>query len=258
MAKFTIYLDASGNPDTEVLCIAGFVATAEQWIRIELLWKRVLAKYEVTELHMKWFAHSSREYSLWKGDEKKRAAFLSELIAVIQSRVRHSFACSIYMPDYRQANTADEIRSIMSPLALVGGSLVRRVQAWADHVKSPQEKLLFMIEDGDIDKGNLMRWVKQYCGVDLIPMKKSKSVAFQAADLLAYEHYKFGKKALKPVPEISSRSEVRKSLMALTSIACGKNMSDWNTLSGAKLVSDLELLKEAIRRARSSEENEAT
>jgi hypothetical protein len=102
MAMFTAYFDASGSPDqTEVLTVAGFIAPVEQWLFFEKDWKEVLARYGVSSLHMKEFAHSRGEFCSWKDDKIKRQSFLSLLIATIRSRVHHSFVASIYLPDYR-------------------------------------------------------------------------------------------------------------------------------------------------------------
>src|ERR1700729_2721075 len=111
MAMFTVYFDVSGHPDnTDVVSVGGFAANAGQWIRFEKEWKKVLADYGMGSLHMKHFAHSTGEYTSWKGDESRRRAFLSALIVVIKKRVRHSFVSSVYMPDYRAIDKLNTIR----------------------------------------------------------------------------------------------------------------------------------------------------
>jgi hypothetical protein len=154
MPMFTVYLDASGNPDnTPALTVAGFIATTEQWIRLEKRWLAVLKEYGVSALHMKDYAHSKREFESWKGDEKKRARFLNDLIAVIQPRVRHSFACTLWIPDYQAANIDNRLRKILSPLAVAGTTCISRIQSWAERNGIPKNNILYIAEDGDIDKG---------------------------------------------------------------------------------------------------------
>jgi hypothetical protein len=54
MAMFTAYFDASGAPDdpnVNNLTVAGFLASADQWIIFDRRWKNVLKKYGVTALH---------------------------------------------------------------------------------------------------------------------------------------------------------------------------------------------------------------
>jgi hypothetical protein len=69
---FTVYFDESGSPDdTAALVVAGFVAQSEQWIEFERNWSTVLSVFGVSSIHMKDFAHSVREYSSWKGDDRQ-------------------------------------------------------------------------------------------------------------------------------------------------------------------------------------------
>ena len=59
---------SSGHPgDTPILTVAGFVATVEKWIHIEKRWKKVLDNYGVSELHMKHFSHSAKQFAPRKG-----------------------------------------------------------------------------------------------------------------------------------------------------------------------------------------------
>jgi hypothetical protein len=66
----------------------------EQWLFFEKDWKEVLARYGVSSLHMKEFAHSRGEFCSWKDNKIKRQSFLSLLIATIRARVHHSFVAS--------------------------------------------------------------------------------------------------------------------------------------------------------------------
>jgi hypothetical protein len=98
---FIAYFDVSGHPDnTEILSVAGYLAQKDQWDLFEKRWQKILRKFGVSSLHMKHFAHSIGEFESWKNDEAKRKAFLSELIRLIVKTARHSFATSLYLPDY--------------------------------------------------------------------------------------------------------------------------------------------------------------
>jgi hypothetical protein len=246
MPMFTIYLDASGHPDsTDALSVAGFIAPTEQWIRIERGWKKVLDKYGVSELHMKLFAHSRGEYSSWKGESRKRAAFLTELIGVIQPRVRHSFSCSVWMEDYNKANQDARLRRLISPLAVAGLVCINRAQEWATLRRLPFDNMRYLIEDGDVDKGNLMTCAKVLLNVAVTPAPKSSSIAFQAADLLAFEQFLLLKKTRGTQRTIYSVADIRKSLLAMASIPCGKDRGDWSYKSGEEFTAILTRLKNA-------------
>src|SRR5437870_595584 len=105
MRRFTGYFDGSGSPDdTIAVVVAGFVATAEQWIEFERNWNDCLRDFEVSSLHMRHFAHSRGEFAAWKGNEEKRRRFLGRLISIIRIRVWHSFASAVVMEDYRNVD----------------------------------------------------------------------------------------------------------------------------------------------------------
>jgi hypothetical protein len=73
---FTAYFDGSGSPDdTQVLAVAGFIASTEQWVEFERNWEEVLSRFDAPPLHMRHFAHSIKEFADWKGDEDRRRFF---------------------------------------------------------------------------------------------------------------------------------------------------------------------------------------
>jgi hypothetical protein len=191
MAMFTVYFDAGGSPDDKnvnALSVAGFITTADYSILIEHRWKLVLHEYGVSSLHMRHFAHSIKEFATWKGQEAKRAKFLSDLIGVMRPLVRNSFACSLDLDEYRRVDSLEHVRKLRSPLALVGCRCIRNVLLWADEWKTPRENLSVVFEAGDVDRGNLSDVAKSLFGFRPTFEPKTSSVAFQAADLLAFEH----------------------------------------------------------------------
>ena len=227
MGVFTGYFDVSGHPDgTDVLSVGGVVANAGQLARFEKEWKKVLADYGVSSLHMKHFAHSTGEYAAWKGDEGRRIAILSKLIAIIKARVRHSFVCSIYMPDYRAIDKVNGIRAVHSPFALAGCTCIRRMQNWATAKGFDPNKLVFAFEDGDADQSNFAQAARRDHGVNPVFMSKAQAVAFQAADLLAYEHLKANGKVV-PASGVYAMEDLRHPLQALYAIPNGEGSEDW-------------------------------
>ena len=189
-------------------------------------WKKVLADFGVSSLHMKNFAHSTGEFHSWKGDESRRRAFLIALIRVIKKRVRHSFAVSIYLPHYREIDTVSHIREIRSPLAIAGCTCIQHVRNWSFAKGFEFGDIRFVFEDGDADKANFAQSAVHDCGITPIFMKKEQTVAFQAADLLAYEHLKANKKIV-PSPGVYELEDLRQPLQALNEIPHGKDGEDW-------------------------------
>ena len=188
MSIFTVYCDASGHPDgTKVLAVAGFVAAVDQWLEFERNWKETLSKFGVSSLHMKNFAHSSGEFSEWKGNEAKRRDFLRQLIGNIVLRVRHSFASAVLLEDWREVNKYYYLEELIKPFGLCGRTLVHKVGEWASKWNIEEKQIKYVFEDGDCDKGDFMLRMKQDKKSAPIFLNKDEACAFQAADLLAFE-----------------------------------------------------------------------
>jgi hypothetical protein len=227
---FTLYCDASGSPydqNTAAFVVAGFVASAEQWIGFERNWNSVLVDYKVSAMHMKEFAHCAGEFAEWKGDEAKRRNFLSRLINVITTRMRHSFVNAIQMDAYRKVNQEFMLEESLKPYSIAAGSCVGKVKRWADKWGVPQDQIAYVFEEGDADKGDMMEKLK--IGQNIIPLflPKAKSVAFQAADLLAYEHLLAHKKLVKIADGKIPFSSFRYPFRELDKVPNGEHGMDW-------------------------------
>lgn len=159
---FNVFFDASGAPDDcEAVVVAGFVATAEQWIEFQRNWEDALRAYGVSELHMRHYAHSLKEYASWKGDQHKRRRFLERLINIIKTRVRHSFVNSVMMDGYRQVDQRYVLNETNKPYALAGIACLNKVNKWAAQWGIDQKTIAYMFEDGDKDKSDLTRSVER-------------------------------------------------------------------------------------------------
>ena len=231
MADFSAIFDGSGSPDgTLALVVAGFVGTSEQWLELERNWKQCLDDFGVPALHMKDFAHSQGDFKAWKGDEQRRRRFLSRLTNIISTRVRHSFGSAVVMGDYRKVDAKYKLREHSRPYSIAACSCLISVRNWALKWLKPTDRIFLVFEDGDLDKGDLMRTAKTY--FDAVPsfLPKSHSVAFQAADLLAYEQLLANVKI-----QTSSRitfDELRYPLRELSKIP-GSN--DWGVHDGSDM-----------------------
>jgi hypothetical protein len=192
LVMFTAFFDASGHEDdTGSLVVAGFIAPVHQWHKFDKEWRRVLDGYDVKALHMKNFAHSRGEFTSWKGEGEKRKSFLASLIAVIRSRACFSFASGVdvkALKDFQERSRGDEVYSrFSSPYALGGISCIVQACEWAIDQRLPPRDLRFIFEDGDKGKGHLIDLSSKILHIDPCFEPKDCHMAFQVADLLAYE-----------------------------------------------------------------------
>jgi hypothetical protein len=244
MAMFTVYFDASGSPDQGVaLSVAGFIATAEQWIEFERNWKTALDAYGVTELHMKDFAPGAGEFAAWKDDKHRRRLFLERLISIIKIRVRHSFVNSIMLEHFHRVCKLYPRLLEWKPFALAGDNCIDKVNNWAQLNSVPLDHIHTIFEDGDKDKGHLIKQCEKYNGFIPTFLKKKQSCAFQAADLLAYEHRLANQTIYEAGIGTLAMSDLRRSLQALEDIPHGEGGKDWGVSDEAALVRFCELNK---------------
>jgi hypothetical protein len=186
VALFSAYFDASGAPDDcDAVVVAGFIAEAGQWVEFERNWQDALRAFEVSGLHMKEYAHSLKEFSSWRGDQKRRAAFLERLVSIVKIRTLHSFVTAVMMDGYREVDKRYCLSETQRPFAPGGISCVDKVRKWAAQQNIPQNSIAYFFEDGDKDKGNLTQALERHYDLNPIYLKKTGSCAFQAADLLA-------------------------------------------------------------------------
>lgn len=241
IAMFSVYFDGSGSPsDTPIVAVAGFLATPEQWIEFERNWQDACVAFGVSGLHMRDYAHSKREFEPWKRDVRKRQRFLERLINIIQTRVRNSFASAVVMSDSeRMRQQFPEF--ILQPYALTGCTCIRNVQRWAARKCVDPAKISYLFEDGDRDRGQLAEFARKHQKVNPIFLKKEESVAFQAADLLAYEYLKGNKKIHESRLGSLSVSELRAPLRALEKIPNGEDADDWGIHDSKSMVLALEM-----------------
>lgn len=242
--EFTIYFDASGSPDdlrTSAVVVAGFIASAEQWTHFDRNWNDALRGFGVSSLHMRCFAHSIGEFKDWKGDEGRRRRFLDRLINLVITRMRHSFVSAVTMNAYREVNTRYRLDEYIKPYSIAARTCITKVKKWADLWHISHDEIRYVFEDGDADKGNMMKVVKDNHGLTPVFLPKDKSVAFQAADLLAYEHLLVNAKIFGTADHLVSYSNLRYPLKQLDRVPNGENGADWG-------VHDRQTLEEACTR----------
>lgn len=220
--------------------ISGFVSTAEKWIRFEKSWSQTLKLFDVPYFHMKEFAHSTGPFKSWKGNEKRREAFIKRLISCCAANVIHSSSCGIVLSDYAEVNLRYEYgERTGGPYAMCGRGYIAGVELWRKTSRYKSNPIEFVFADGDKGKGRLITHLKTYhyplpTFKNALPRKNDAGTAavvqLQAADLVAWEHNKF------LIARITSESEtvtMRRSLDQLRrklphnwEVITKKNMAD--------------------------------
>lgn len=212
----TAYFDESGSPDDSVaVVVAGYISTVDQWIRFDMDWKQILARYGIKCFHMKDFVHSRGEFESWKGKEEQRKWFLQSLIGITRVRVLHSFAESVLIHEWEQVNKKYMLaESWLTPYALCGRSCTASVNKWMNQSPRKAQPVHFVFDDGAKHKGELIkRMERDGCPLPTFGKREDYS-PLQAADLVAWEHLK-----AHTLVERNALKKLRQSLEALTQVS---------------------------------------
>lgn len=204
-AMFTAAFDASGTVhDQRHLVVAGFVASADDWILFDREWKKRLKQDGISYFHRVDCENNKQEFANWSGKDRAKERLLFDLISIIQSHTYRKFACMI---------TNEIVESEMSPeikakfhlhaYAFAGIVSISQVYKWAhgELIKTPIE---WIFEDGDDGKGELMQCMELFGfpppdfrpkidTQDKIGNIRPAFTGLQAADFLAYELFQLMK-----------------------------------------------------------------
>jgi hypothetical protein len=127
MAMFSFYGDASGNDDTDLVVVAGFVPSAQKWLEFNKEWEVVMREFGVEYLHMREFAHSQGHFSEgWKGQEDKRKAFLDRMEQVIAAYAEFWCGTCLLKKDYLKVDADYQLHENLYPFPLIVGTIPAR------------------------------------------------------------------------------------------------------------------------------------
>lgn len=186
---FSACIDTSGNKRSPVMTMVGFVSRVGKWDRFQVQWSDLLHNHGVSRLHMTDFVASEREFKNWAGPahSERRKRFLEDAVETVRKHVNKGFAISIVLSDYHEVNGQFEVQeSIGPPFAVCGMTLLGRIKKWAERKKTDPQKILYLIEDGDDDKGQFMT-LGRASGYKIQPLAKGDSRAFEACDMAAWK-----------------------------------------------------------------------
>lgn len=191
VAMISVYIDTSGNKNTQVMTMGAVIGTVKKWIDFETAWEAFLRRYEVKRLHMTDFASSQREFKKWKGPEHSatRKKFIERAVSCAGKHSKAGFISTMVLSDYHSANAKYEVEEHMGPpLTVCGMGLMGQIGLWA-HKQGLDEfnDILYFMEDGDDDKGKFINRARGY-GFEVQPLSKAKSYVFDVCDMIAWKY----------------------------------------------------------------------
>jgi hypothetical protein len=223
MAIFCAYFDASGHPDeTDVLTVAGYVATVDSWVRFDREWQEILQAEGVSAFHTTEFVSSKGEFATWSGKEpekvERRRKFVENLMGCVQNNCARFFRASLYIPDYERVDKEFVLsEAIGRPYAVCSSSVAYSLRIWANDL-GVLDTLLYYFEDGDKDKGNFEAVHKTAFGIKPNFRQKSQALAFQAADFNAWKMRTALQESNKPTHTLEIGSNLLRSIAVLENV----------------------------------------
>lgn len=215
LAMVIAYLDESY--DNKVLIVAGWVAEASEWTRIEREWASVVNENSIDRYHAADCSNGFGEFRDWP--VKRRTGLVKRLIKILTSGSMYGACSGLKVDDY-EAIVPDAARQIIgAPYHLCFQTCVGHIAQRAEDLPIG-EKIDFVLDRNQQFGGNATnlfsmmsddRSWKHHGRLGTIAFAPAKDfLPLQAADLLAYESFKLLRAKL-----FEPWREIRKSMDAL-------------------------------------------
>jgi hypothetical protein len=229
------YFDESGtHGSSTAISVAGYLSTPEKWLAFEQEWKAAKDAYGLEFFHMTDFVARQQQYATW--NDAVRAERLTNLIGIINRNVIASVGFALPIRDYYSIFSKIAKRYVGGPYGLAAISCFMDASK-AIRSQHPEARIAYVFERGVKGKGQVMKVFDRVC--DELEVRESNRLAsltyedkrdfspLEAADILAYELYRYLPLQLKEIP-----GEIRKPLLALR----GCPINYWKTYGESEMM----------------------
>ena len=232
MAMFTLYCDDSGtHSGSDIAVAACYVSTVEQWGHFKRNWEEINEREHFGVFHMADFVGRHEQFSSpeWH-DQAKRDRTISALISTIKVRARIGFAAAIQKSAYDEVIASDEFlrqRLGTNHYALAVRLCTALVDKWRQRhgYNEPVQYVFDRMTKGrrDIDdmfdvlvSGQADALHRYGVYADCWSFEdKAHVVQLQAADIWAYENFRYMRDCYIPFTLTKILKQPRRSYVAL-------------------------------------------
>jgi hypothetical protein len=186
----TLATAAGADGKTQEAVVAGVLMNRKQFTAFQAGWGELLARHNLTALHMKDFGLHGKYSQLMAGD---RASLFSGAASLINAHKIYSVAATVHYADYRKFVSA-EIQAVMS---VYGFCFL--LSAWTNHLLAEQnnfqKRIGFILDSGNpyaehvrASHAALLKWQRgQFLHMGSLLFEDDKRIAaLQAADVVAW------------------------------------------------------------------------
>lgn len=195
------FFDESGHAaDQNIVSIGGFLGTAEEWLAFDTKWQELLATHGIREFHA---SKISADHGVCKGWSRDRInALMSDVVSAITSRDLLGISHSIIVPDFQLVVGRHSWFSMKfgSPYQLCYEASIQAAARWIQRNPKCEGDRVEVVFASNLEHGGAARiegerYVKHERYAHLISDVMSAAArdvpGLQAADLLAYETFKY-------------------------------------------------------------------
>lgn len=191
------YFDDSGtHRSSQAITLAGYISTAEQWACFDEEWSAALSEWNLGFFHMTEFANRANAYKDWSNQERKFR--FARLAAIIKKHTVASVAVGFLRSSYNQSFDK-RTKQFVGPYGVAAMMCLTDVAERLGPAY-PSARIAYVFEAGTEGKGQILSlFDMNFCNDDNREHFKLLSIKFedkrdftplQAADVLAYEHYR--------------------------------------------------------------------
>lgn len=193
----TAYFDASGTHRQDgslAMCVAGYVSTPRRWKKFEREWEELLREEGISAFHRTDLESLRKEFKGWTVERRDRV--VKRAHKIIKRWALMGVAVGFPFDLYERIIHTPELRKRFSkPYALCTMRCIIPLSEWATE-QGYRDPINYVFDRGDEGRGQVLnafrlsdhdRYLLGTCQFE----DKKKFVPLQAADVLAYEVYKF-------------------------------------------------------------------
>lgn len=200
VAHLTAYFDKSGDVDKPVMVVAGFIATVNEWDRLERPWKQTMKHYGVNDFHMTDLMDGDGEFAAPSWTQKRKDTFTARLASIIVDHARVSVGGGIEVAKFNAARLGDARQYVGDAYRLCCSDVLIASSNWAMEC-SKRESMNFVFDrDGKFFSETTMLYHSVTQSPSAVAKFRIGGIAFddresavglQAADMLANLLFRF-------------------------------------------------------------------
>jgi hypothetical protein len=194
----TAYFDDSGtSPNESIAVVAGYIATTDMWEVFDRRWSSLLSKYEVTQLHRADVESFQGEFGTW--NPARRTEFVKKAHAIIRRCTYAGVGLALVKKDFEEVVPQSDPLQRYGIFGWCAHGCLAGVYTWCKKYNW-NEPIHYVFEAGTKGQEQFNRTLSTLYKNDKSreqnriggwSFQTKATMPLQAADVLAYEYYKF-------------------------------------------------------------------